>query len=274
MRTRLLCSYLLVTFLAAAAPVQFHLGTVAPDGTSLHQALLEMRQKWLDSSKGEVRLTIHTGGKMGGEAEMVRRMRVGQLQAAMLSAVGLSEIDKSVSALQSMPMMFRSLEEVSYVRDRLRTELEKRLLAKGFVSLFWGDIGWIRYFSTRPAEHPADFKKLKLFAWAGDESQISLMKSAGYQPVALEVGDILPGLKSKMIEAVAQPPFFAEAGLIYRDASHMLEVNWAPMVGATVVTKKAWDSLPEPTRAAFIAAAQIAGEQVTRNGRAESLKAV
>jgi len=29
-------------------------------GTSLHQALLEMRQKWLDASKGEIAITLHT----------------------------------------------------------------------------------------------------------------------------------------------------------------------------------------------------------------------
>jgi TRAP-type C4-dicarboxylate transport system substrate-binding protein len=258
----------------APAPVQVRLATVAPRGTSLHQALLEMRQKWLDVSKGQVKLTLHTDGVMGGEAEMVRRMGVGQIHAAMLSAVGLSQIDPSVSALQSMPMMFRSLEEVSHVRERLRADLEKRLLAKGFVALFWGDIGWIRYFSTKPAERPADFKKLKLFTWAGDESQVSLMKSVGYQPVPLEVGDIIPGLKSRMIDAVAQPPFFAEAGQVYRDAPHMIEVNWAPMVGATVVTKKVWDTIPEASRAALLAASHTAGEQVTRNGRAESHRAV
>jgi len=77
-----------------------------------------------------------------------------------------------------------------------------------------------------------------------------------------------------MIEAVAQPPFFALAGQMYRDASHMLEVNWAPMVGATVISKKKWDTLPESSREALLAAARAAGEKVTRDGRAESLAAV
>lgn len=274
MLTQLLCSSLLLASLAVAAPIQIRLATVAPRGTSLDASLREMRQKWLDISKGDVNILLHTDGVMGGEAQMVQRMGVGQIHSAMLSTIGLSQIDPSVSALQSMPMMFRSLEEVAYVREKLRPDLEKRLLAKGFVALFWGDIGWVRHFTTKPAEHPADFKKLKLFAWAGNEAQIALMKSAGYQPVSLEVSDILPSLKSKMIDAVSQPPFFAEAGQMYRDASHMLEVNWAPMVGATVITKKVWDTIPEASRAALLAASQAAGEQVTRNGRAESLRAV
>jgi len=274
MNIKLLSSFLVVVCLCPAAPIPISLATGAPRDTSLHQALLEMGQKWRESSKGEITLNVFPDGTQGGEAEMVRRMRVGQIHSAMLSAVGLSEIDPSVSALQFMPMMFRSLDEVSYVRQRLQPVLARRLLDKGFVALFWGDIGWIRYFSTRPAEHPAEFKQMKLFAWAGDEAQVRIMKSAGYQPVPLEVGDILLSLKNRMIDAVAQPPFFALAGQMYRDARHMLEVNWAPMVGATVITKKKWDSIPESSREGLLAAAQAAGERVTRDGRAESVASV
>ena len=132
-----------------------------------------MRQRWIEATNGQVVLTIYTDGVMGGEAEVVRRMRIGQLQAGMLTVVGLSEIDRSVTALQYMPMMFRSLAEVDFVREKLREQLEKRLLDKGFVALFWGDAGWIRFFSRETALHPADFKRLKLFAWTGDEPQIA-----------------------------------------------------------------------------------------------------
>ena len=147
MRIKLLSACLLAACLCTAASIQISLTTVAPKDTSLHQALLEMGQKWRDSSKGEITLNVFAGGIQGGEAEMVRRMRVGQIHSAMLSAVGLSEIDPSVSALQFMPMMFRSLDEVDYIRQKLAPSIEKRLLEKGFVVLFWGDGGWVRFFS-------------------------------------------------------------------------------------------------------------------------------
>src|SRR5207248_157897 len=84
---------------SAAAPIQIRLATGAPRGTSLHQAVQEMRQRWIEATNGQVVLTIYTDGVMGGEAEVVRRMRIGQLQAGMLTVVGLSEIDRSVTAL-------------------------------------------------------------------------------------------------------------------------------------------------------------------------------
>jgi len=79
------------------------LATLAPKGTSFHQALLSLGEKWRQAPGGGVQLTIYTDGTMGGETTMVQRMRAGQIQAAMLTVTGLCEIDDSVAALQNMP---------------------------------------------------------------------------------------------------------------------------------------------------------------------------
>ncbi len=260
--------------LRAQAPVRIRLATLAPKGSSYHQTLQTMGEKWRQAPGGGAALTIFTDGSMGGEADMVRRMRIGQIQAGMLTVVGLSEIDASVSALQNMPMMFRSLDEVDYIRQKLSLTLEKRLLEKGFVVLFWGDGGWVRFFSKEPVSQPADLKRMKLFTWAGDAHQLDIMKAAGYQPVSLETNDILPSLQTGLINAVPSTPFYALAGQFYGPAPHMLELNWAPLVGGAVVTKKAWDSLAAPAREAMLKAATEAGEQIRARGRAESNQAV
>src|SRR5215469_17003186 len=151
---------------SAAAQTRIRLGTLVPSGTSYYHSLESMGARWKQESNGAVSLTIYGGGTMGSEDEIVRRMRVGQLQAAVLTAAGLSEIDPSVSALQKMPLMYRSLEEAAYVREKLSGDLEHRLADKGFVVLFWGDAGWVRIFSKDPAILPEDFKKMRIFVTA------------------------------------------------------------------------------------------------------------
>ena len=126
------------------------LGTLAPDGTSYHRMLLEMREKWRKAPGGGVNLRIYAGGKMGGEAKMVSQMRLGALDAALLTAAGLSEIEPGVSGLQNVPMMFHSLDELDYVSEKLRPMLTKRLEKAGFVVMLWGDTGWVRFFSKQP----------------------------------------------------------------------------------------------------------------------------
>jgi TRAP-type C4-dicarboxylate transport system substrate-binding protein len=54
----------------------------------------------------------------------------------------------------------------------------------------------------------------------------------------------------------------------------MTDVKWAPLIGATVVTKKAWNSIPMAARAAVRKAAEEAGEQMRQDIRANDDKAI
>jgi len=267
MKTILLSALVCFAVAAHAADnVRVKLGTLAPKDSTPHQALKVMGEKW--KAHG-AQLTIFTDGTQGGEADMVKRMQIGQLQAAMLTGVGLSEIDSSVTALQTMPLIFRSFEELDFVRSKLAPKIEKQLADKGYVVLFWADAGWVRYFSRKPVLFPEDLKKQKLFAWAGDAKTLDIVKAAGYQPIPLETADILPGLKTGLIDAVPMPPFFALAGQIYEPAPHMLEMNWAPLVGAGVITKKTWDKFPADAQKAMLAAAAKAGDEIRAQLRKE-----
>ena len=135
--------------LRGADTVKIRLATLAPKDSSFHKTLQSMGEKWRTQTGGAVTLTIFTDGSQGGEADMVRRMRVEQLQGALLTAPGLSQIDNSITGLQLMPMMFRNLDELEYVRSSLRPMLEKRFAEKGFVLLFIGDAGWVHFFSKK-----------------------------------------------------------------------------------------------------------------------------
>jgi len=249
-----------LTVAAAERAVTLKIATVAPKGSIYHRVLQDMGEKWRAAEGPNARFIVYTDSAQGPEAETVRRMRIGQLQASMLSIVGLSEIDDSVSALQKIPLMFRSWDEVDYVRERLRPDLEQRLRAKGFVVLFWGEGGFVQFFSKAPYTMPEQYKASKIFQWAGDNAQVDLMKSMGYRPVVLELSDILPSLQTGMIDTVPAAPLWALVGQFDRTASHMLRINWVPIVGAVVMSAKSWDSLSPAGRAVLTRAAAEAGE--------------
>jgi TRAP-type C4-dicarboxylate transport system substrate-binding protein len=217
---------------------------------------------------------VYPDGSQGGEAEMVRRMRIGQLQGALLSVVGLREIEPSIAALQSMPLLFRNWEEVDHVREKMRPAMEQKFLDNGFVVLAWGDAGWVRFFSKEPAVRPDDYKRMKFFAWGSEPDQQAIMKSLGYTPVPLETTDILPAIQTGMINVVPSTPYFALATQVYNSAPHMLNINWAPIVGALVVTRKAWDAMSAQTRQAVRSASEKAGTQIRSQARQEVQEAV
>ena len=256
---------------ADAKPV-IRIATVAPKGSSFHASLQAMGQRWKAAPAGGVAMDIYAQSQ-GGEPAIVRRMRINQLQGAMLTAVGMAQIDKSVTALQLMPMMFNSWDEVDHVREKLRPRLEKAFLDKGFVVLFWGDAGWVRWFSKSPIVKPADLKPLKVFASSGDPESIEIMKDY-YQPVVLEPDKIFSSLSTDMINAIPIPAFLGNALQIGSLTHHMLDLKWVPVVGAMVVTKNAWDKLTPETQQALKADGEKTGIEIRQNSRAEDNAAI
>ncbi len=253
---------------------KIRLATLLPQGSSQYQALEQMGQEWRTASSGKVTLTIYAGGTMGSEEEMVRRMRVGQIQAATLSVGGLSEIDPAVGALQKIPMVYHSLDELEYVRSKMEPGLERRLNDKGFVVLSWADAGWVHIFSRQPALRPDDFRKTKLFVGASDQDEVKVVKGLRFNAVPLEWSDVLTSLQTGLVDTVPTVPFMALAGQYDMVARHMLELNWVPLVGATVITKKAWDSIPADWQGAFKGSATRGGQHIQSRSRQESDEAV
>src|SRR5262249_961031 len=154
--------------------------------------------------------------------------------------------------------------ESEHVRDELEPVIREKMRAQGFELLFMCDVGWVRFFSTSKVETPDDLKKLKLFTWAGDAPQIELTKSLGFDAWPLEPTDIPPGLQTGLVQAVPMVPFFAQIAQLASKARYMLDLEWAPLVGGAVMTKKAWDALDEAQKKVVLESAKTAGAEIVR----------
>jgi len=269
---------MLLSLLSATARAQtrIRLATLLPQGSSQYHALEEMGQQWKTSTGGALTLTIYAGGTMGGEEETIRRLRLGQLQAATVSAAGLSSIEPAVGAIEKIPMLFHSLDEMEFVCSKMQPDLEKRLEQKGFVALAWSDAGWIHIISRQPYTTPEEFrsKKSKIFVTSSDTDEASIINSLGFQAVPLEWSDVLISLQTGLVDTVPVTPFLALASQFDLAAKNLLEVNYVPLVGATVMTKRAWDALTADQRAKVQKAAVEAGKKIRAQSRAESLEAI
>jgi TRAP-type C4-dicarboxylate transport system substrate-binding protein len=239
----------------AARPLTIKLATVAPKGSVYHRVLQEMGEKWRAAQGGNARFIIYTDGTQGTEAETVRRLRIGQLQASMLTTVGLMEIEPTVVAMQFMPMTYRNFAELDHVLTSMRPKMESDFANKGYRVLLWGMGGWVQFFSDRPRVMPEEFLGAKIFTWAGTKDQENIMKSMGYRPIVLDMSDILPAVQTGMVDVIPAAPVWALAGQFYRNTPHMLRVNWVPIVGATVLSNKTWDAMHPRARVALTEAA-------------------
>ena len=249
-----------VALLLVGVPVSAQtvkLGTVAPKGSPWYKMSRHMAEAWSAATDGKINVRIYPGGVAGDDPDMVRKMRVGQLHAAMLTGQGLAEISTEIQALH-MPLLLTSYKELDYVMKRLTPYLESAFKAKGFKVLNWGEAGWVYFFTQVPVVHPAELKPLRLFAWSSDSAFIEAWKDAGYNPVPLAVTEMLTGLQSGLINAFVAPPIAALAFQWFGLAKHMTDLKWAPLVGATVISMNRWQQIPENLRPTLLQAARDA----------------
>src|SRR5437870_13358480 len=131
---RLFLAILLVAGNATAQTVRIKLGTLAPQGSTWHQFMQQMAADFAKASAGQVELKIYAGGTQGNEGEMIRKISIGQLQAASITAIGLREITPEPQA-EDVPFLIDSYEEYDYVHERLRPRLDDAVARKGYVAI-------------------------------------------------------------------------------------------------------------------------------------------
>lgn len=255
---RLLLTTLAIAWLvpqgALAQEVTIKLGTLAPQGSTWHSLLKELAEKWSEISGGKVKLKIYAGGTQGSEGDMVRKMGVGQLQAASITNVGLHDV-ASEPMVFSTPGLFDE-RDFRDVFPKMEGQLNSLIETRGYVVLSWAQVGTVSIFCTEPYATPEAASAGKFFAWDGDPASVEAFKLCGFRPVVLSSTDIVPSLQTGMITCVAQVPAYVLTARLFDKANQMVDFPWAYLVGATVVKKDAWEKIPAELRPKLLAATQ------------------
>lgn len=246
-------------FVSPSSAQVIKLGTVVPEGSPWHTALLEMGQKWKEASGGKVRLKIYAGGVIGDEQDMLRKINIRQLHAAALTSTTLMGVDKDIEVL-TFPLLYRNNRELRRVMESLAPDFEKALEERGFKVLNWNLAGWARFFSTEPVLNPDDMRARKLFYWGSDSTYIEMLKQAGFHPNALAVTDLLPSLQTGLVDTFGAPPTAALSFQWFGLAKNMTDMRWQPLPSLTVMSLKQWEKIPAEFHAPLLEAARELSE--------------
>jgi TRAP-type C4-dicarboxylate transport system substrate-binding protein len=275
---RYLVSLALLAATAARAdgPVVLKLGTLAPSGSAWHELLKEMGQRWASASAGAVTLRIYAGGAQGSEGDMIRKMGVGQLQAAALSNVGMHDITPEPKGL-SIPLFFAGEDEAECAFDAVRPALEEALAHRGYTVVHWSRLGALYLYCTEPRRTPADMATARFFAQEGDPRAADGWRAAGFRVVQLSATDLYPALQTGMVDCVPSLPIYVLTARLFEKARYMSDLPWGYMYGATVVRRDAWERIPAEARATLGAIARETGRKAdteVRRMNADALAAM
>jgi len=248
-RFKLACVFLLifgilclpVTHLAADS-IKF--ATLAPKGSAWMNNFEAMGKEIRARTDGELRLRIYPNGVQGDELDVIRKMRAGLIHAGAMTATGLGEIQKEVLIFQ-LPRMFKTYEELDYVRNYLREDMDKAFMDAGYVLIGMGDIGFYYIFSSQPITTIADLQSpnVKMWVRTSDKIGIEFCKKAEIATVPREVTQVLSSLYSGHINTVTASPYVTVALQWHDKFKYMTDLPVSVGVGATVITKEKFDQL-------------------------------
>ena len=264
---------LLVHGATATPPLTIKLGTLAPPNTPCDGALRRISADSARISDNAIELKIFPGGIVGNEPDMVRKMRVGQLGAAAISIDGLSRIFSGVLAV-SYPLLVSTEDQFRAMFDHMQPYLGAELEERGFVPIVWIHIGWMHFFSSHPVESVEHLQNHELSIWDAQPALVRAWQQASFNIVTIPVTEAMMGLQSGFITAYLSTPLSAAAFQWFALTPYMNDLQFAPMYGAIVVTKRIWDRVPADLKPQMLESARAAGRNLSENSRQLDAQAV
>ena len=239
---------ILPLLLAISLPVHaqrtIKIASMVPENTPWGGALNRMAAEWTAACNREVVFQVFHNGVAGNELDVLRKLKLNQIQAAVFSTVGMSAISQEIMTI-SVPFMIRTDEELDIILDNAKSDLEKLMAGKGFQVIAWARAGWVKVFSKTPVYSPAELKRMKLGTVAGQAELMQAFKSMGYQMIPVDVTEIVIALNSGMVDAVYQSPLIVAGNQIFGITKNLMNLNVAPIMGGLIMNQPAWRSIPD-----------------------------
>jgi len=249
---------LIILFSSPLYSLTLKVGSIAPRNSPWDKTLNNISARWSEISGGKIILRIYPGGIAGNEGDMLRKVKVGALDGAVLSSMGLNKISPDLLVL-TMPLIIRNKGELDYVMEKIGPTYESIMEEKHFKLVGWTMAGWMKIFSRDPVLYPEDLKSQKLGFTSGEDVLVQLLKNMGFHVVPSDTIDWLSSLQSGRVDALLISPLIAAAYQVFTIADNMLDYPISPLLGAIVLSDRSWKKIPAKYHEEFL---QVVREEV------------
>jgi TRAP-type C4-dicarboxylate transport system substrate-binding protein len=225
-----------------------------------------------EKTGGRAKFRFYPGGIAGDERDVLRKIKVKQIDATTLTSVGLGQIVRSASVLQ-VPGMFKNYKELSAVRSTMDAEWRKQFDDAGYQLLGWFDVGFGRIFSTHSVARPSDLKKTRPWVWRDDPVFPELMKLTGANGIPLALPEVFPALQTKMVDTVITSPIACLGLQWFNNVTHMSKQADLALVGATLITNDQFKTMPPDVQEALLESGKLAHQKALELIESEEIDA-
>ncbi len=220
------------------------MGTLAPEGSTWMNMWKAVTNWVAEKTKGHLKFITYPGGVMGDEPDMVRKLKLDQLQMGGFTVNGISMIAPEMLVLE-LPFLFRNYGEINYVRKKLFERFNEFFLKRGFVLIGWIDQGLIKMYTKERVENLEELRKQKMWVWSGEPVAIQTFKAWGINPIPSSVPEALPSLQTGLINAIYTSPLACVALQWYTQIKYIIDLDIRYEPAVVVENKTMYDKTPE-----------------------------
>ena len=220
--------------------------TIAPESTVWGDAANEFSKVVSERTGGKLKNIWYFGAVMGDEPDVIRKMKLNQLQGSAILSVGLAKLATDILAY-SLPFLFDNYEEVDCTFEKTWNELSQAFRKRGYEVFGRGDVGFSVLFSKNNLHNDAEFKKAKTWAWSGLEVDRAGAMIYGIDNlIPLPLPEVLTSLQTGMVDTAYATYYTAIALQWHTQINYMTDVAkhggaYAPSL--LVLDKRVYDSL-------------------------------
>jgi TRAP-type C4-dicarboxylate transport system substrate-binding protein len=225
----------------------FKIASISPDGTFWMQEMRAAAERIEKESQGRVKFKFYPGGVMGNDENVLRKIRIGQLQGGAVTAGSLVAIEPDIS-IYELPYLFSSLEQVDYVRSKMDADLLGKLENKGFVSFGLAEGGFSFMMSDEELQSIADVRNKKVWLPSNHPVGEAVFESADVAAVPLPISDVMTALQTGLIDTVITSPIAAIALQWHTKIQYVMDEPLTYFSALLVIDKKVFNKLREEDR--------------------------
>lgn len=229
---------------ATAAETQFiRIATLAPRDSDLAKGFLRIDKGLRDATKGGWGVRLYPSGVAGDEVDVIRKMKVGQMDASIITSTGLSQIVRDVNVLNA-PGVINNYKQLEAIQAAMQTEWEGAFEKANFKLLAWGETGQYRWFSKAGIKRPADLKAMRPWIWPASHVMKEIYHTVGANGVPLGLPEVYGALQTGMIDMIIATAVAVVALQWHANLKHVTKRTTGVLVGAMIMNKEKWGSLP------------------------------
>jgi TRAP-type transport system periplasmic protein len=229
---------------ATAAETQFlRVATLAPRDSDLAKAFLKLDKSLRAATNNGWGVRLYPGGVAGDESDVIRKIKIGQMDASLITSVGLSQIVRDTTILTT-PGLIVNYKQLEAVQAALSKDWENNFEKNGYKLLGWGETGQLRWFAKGALTKPSSIKNMRPWVWPASHSQKETLHAAGGNGVPLGVPEVYGALQTGMIDMVISTCVALVSLQWHSNLKHMTKNTTGILVGALLMGGNKWKSMP------------------------------